>query len=267
MLSQEEIAQQLELLAVHRRTLEVYLKQQGEIGHAYSPPALINGIDDARARIARIKQALRAAGVEVSDGPSDAPTQKLRAPTNLMPAQPAPAARGSGLLIGALISVFVLALLGGGAYWWYANRLASASQAESAQPEGAPAGGATPAEETPAGEAPAEQDEVAMLTSQLQGANIELSQTQADAVRGFLQDSGTPYKTLAERVLQVVAGQRFRQTLYLDEIDDRYTQVVGPERYADYDPEQLKAGMLRAWNEHYTDQQVDSYDQIVEPRD
>jgi hypothetical protein len=78
--------------------------------------------------------------------------------------------------------------------------------------------------------------------------------------------SKTGYKLLAEHALQVVGDQKFRNPLFLDELDVRYTDLVGQEHFADFDEDQLKAGMLRAWNEHYTDQPVDSYDQIVESR-
>jgi hypothetical protein len=71
MLSPDEIAEQQQLLAAHRRTLAVYLRQTAEIGRNFSPPSLINGIDDARANIRRIKAALISAGVDVPEDPDD----------------------------------------------------------------------------------------------------------------------------------------------------------------------------------------------------
>ena len=71
MLSPEEIVEQQQLLAAYRRTLAVYLRQQAEIGRAFSPPALINGIDETRRDIKRIKAILQAASAEVAEDPDD----------------------------------------------------------------------------------------------------------------------------------------------------------------------------------------------------
>jgi hypothetical protein len=71
MLSDDEITGQQQLLAAHRRTLAVYLQQQAEIGRAYSPPSLINGIAEARINIRHIKQRLHDAGVATADHPDD----------------------------------------------------------------------------------------------------------------------------------------------------------------------------------------------------
>lgn len=70
-MGQNEIVRYLDLLDTHRRTLAIYIKQQAAIGQAFSPPALMHGIIEAREEIARIKSALRSAGVEVSDSPDD----------------------------------------------------------------------------------------------------------------------------------------------------------------------------------------------------
>jgi hypothetical protein len=70
-LNTEEVGRYLDLLATHRRTLAIYIKQQAAIGQAFSPPALVPGISEARDEIARIKGALRSAGVEVPDSPDD----------------------------------------------------------------------------------------------------------------------------------------------------------------------------------------------------
>jgi hypothetical protein len=71
MLTQEELDQQLQLLATHRQTLAVYLRQQAAIGKAFSPPALVNGICDARHHIRRIKAELRASGLAIPEAPGD----------------------------------------------------------------------------------------------------------------------------------------------------------------------------------------------------
>lgn len=67
MLSDEEIASQQTLLAAHRRTLVALLHQQAEMSRAQTPPAIVNGIADARREIDRIKGYLREADVEVGD--------------------------------------------------------------------------------------------------------------------------------------------------------------------------------------------------------
>jgi hypothetical protein len=261
MLSSEETAEQQKLLAAHRRTLAVYLRQQAQIGQAYSPPALINGIDETREQIRRIKEALKAAGVAVPNDPDDEEPQR---PLRHSVPQPRQDPVFPGWLLPAII---VLALVSGGGYWWYYNQnIGTAGPTETATPAAAPIGEATSAEEPPTEEAPAAQTEVDALESQLQEANIALSETQVEVVRGFINDPNTGYKLLAEHVLQIVGSQRFRQTLYLDEIDVRYTEVVGTDHFADFDQDQLKAGMVRAWNERYTDQRVDTFDEIVEPR-
>lgn len=71
MLPQEEIDEQIELLQTYRRTLATYLRQQAAIGEAYSPPALVYGINETRGHIKRIKTALRGAGVEVPEDIDD----------------------------------------------------------------------------------------------------------------------------------------------------------------------------------------------------
>lgn len=70
-LSSEEITQQLHLLSTYRRTLTIYLQQRAEIGRAYSPPGLLNGINETQAHIRRIKALLRSANVVVTDDPDD----------------------------------------------------------------------------------------------------------------------------------------------------------------------------------------------------
>jgi len=70
-ISEEAIDDQHELLAAHRRTLAVYLKQLAALGSAYAPPGVTNGIREAREGIWRAKAALRAWSVDVADLPDD----------------------------------------------------------------------------------------------------------------------------------------------------------------------------------------------------
>jgi hypothetical protein len=68
---QTAIDSQQALLAAHRRTLAVYLQQQAQLGTAYEPPAVANGIAEARTAIQRIKATLREWGVAAEDLPDD----------------------------------------------------------------------------------------------------------------------------------------------------------------------------------------------------
>lgn len=246
MLSPEEIAEQEQLLAAHRHTLAIYLKQQAEIGHAYSPPALISGIDEARSNIRRIKAALKGTGVEVAEDPDDEEPPRLFG----LPRKN----RVPEIVLG-LASVLVIALAIG-AGWWFSRPPAGtlSQQATATQAE------------TPPDQAPAGTTDLAALESQLAEANIALSATQVDQVREYINQPDTGYKLLAEHALALMNGQKFREMLYLDELDTRYTDLVGQDHYADFDEQQLKEGMLRAYNEHYTDNQASSFDEIVEPR-
>lgn len=80
--SQEDIANQQELLAAYRRTLAQLQKQQALIGAWAAPPAIANGIDETRASIRAIKQSLREWGITAEDLPGDepAPPAALRGP-------------------------------------------------------------------------------------------------------------------------------------------------------------------------------------------
>jgi tetratricopeptide (TPR) repeat protein len=91
-------------LAAHRRTLAVYLRQLANLGADHAPPGVHNGIDKARAEIARLKAALRAAGVAVEDEIGDLATPDAET----LP--PAPAHSGpasvnisGGQIIGAAV--------------------------------------------------------------------------------------------------------------------------------------------------------------------
>jgi hypothetical protein len=71
MASEEDIATQQTLLAAHRQTLGLLLAQEAQLGPAYAPPAVGNGIRAARSAIAEIKRTLRGWGANVEDLPND----------------------------------------------------------------------------------------------------------------------------------------------------------------------------------------------------
>jgi signal peptidase I len=72
LLPADEVAEQQRLLETYRRTLAIYLRQRAELGgDAYCPPAVLNGIDEARQNVARIKMLLRDARIDVADDPDD----------------------------------------------------------------------------------------------------------------------------------------------------------------------------------------------------
>ena len=128
MLSQEEIDQQVQLLETNRQTLAVYLRQEATIGRAFSPPALVTGIQEARRNIRRIKAELRANGVSVHEDPSDeelAPTVVLKLPGQPRARLPILAlALGVVLLIAGVAAIpfwrFQLANVPGALLWaWF----------------------------------------------------------------------------------------------------------------------------------------------------
>ena len=69
--TQEQIDDQYDLLASHRRTLALYLKQQAQLGSAYAPPGVAGGIREARDAIKRVKATLRGWDQAVDDHPDD----------------------------------------------------------------------------------------------------------------------------------------------------------------------------------------------------
>jgi eukaryotic-like serine/threonine-protein kinase len=69
--SQEDIDNQQNLLAAHRRTLAHYLMQQASLGTAYTPPGIVHGIHESRQAIQRIKAVLHNWNVAVDDLPDD----------------------------------------------------------------------------------------------------------------------------------------------------------------------------------------------------
>jgi hypothetical protein len=70
MATNEEVQEQQVLLANHRRTLSVYLRNQAQMG-VHVAPHVVHGMLEAREQIARIKATLRQWGVAVDDHPGD----------------------------------------------------------------------------------------------------------------------------------------------------------------------------------------------------
>jgi cell division septation protein DedD len=72
MASQEEYEQQIRILQAYRQTLAHLLEQAAKHGGiSYSPPAVANGIRDARQEVATIKRVIRGWGYSVADNPMD----------------------------------------------------------------------------------------------------------------------------------------------------------------------------------------------------
>src|SRR5689334_7505525 len=70
--NQEDIEQQQQLLATHRRTLTHLLKQAAQYGgEAFAPPNVFHGISECRHNIRKIKDILRAWNVGIEDLPDD----------------------------------------------------------------------------------------------------------------------------------------------------------------------------------------------------
>jgi hypothetical protein len=92
--SQEEIADQQDLLALHRRRLADQLRQWSTLDDADAPPGLLADIRDTRDKIGRAKSILRGWGMPVEDHPDDEPLGGAAlAPAPAGAAQGAPRAR------------------------------------------------------------------------------------------------------------------------------------------------------------------------------
>jgi hypothetical protein len=98
--NQDDIVAQQALLQAHRRTLGVLQEQEAKLGAAYAPPAIANGIAEARAAIARAKRALREWGAPVDDLPDDQAPPVAAGPSGAQP-WPAPGAQSGGDMIVA----------------------------------------------------------------------------------------------------------------------------------------------------------------------
>jgi hypothetical protein len=91
--SPDDIKHQQDLLAINRRNLDHYTKQQNLLGPAYAPPIVGHGIEEAHSNIKRIKGILRGWGVPVEDKPDDGDqpgaAASTSAETSAQPARPA----------------------------------------------------------------------------------------------------------------------------------------------------------------------------------
>jgi hypothetical protein len=255
MIPQQEIDEQQELLLTYRRTLATYLRQEAVIGEAYSPPALLYGIAEARSHIRRIKSALRAAGVEVPDEIDDEEPPPVIVP-RLRRAR-------AGLLVSIIVAALLLAI-------GLALGRPLLSRQEPATPQASLETEAIAASaEAPAGQATLDAlttvDEIEPLLLQ---ANIRLSLPEdEERTRSYFTGPDSAYHKLAVASLTVVGEQRFRQPIYLDQVDKWYTQAEG-SGYAErgpLDPEKVKQALLDAHNDYYGDD-ARSLDALLEPR-
>jgi nucleoside phosphorylase len=78
---EDDIAHQLRLLGIHRKTLAHYLGQAATLG-MFTPPYIAYGISQARAEIRRIKSILRGWGTTVEDHPDDEEQQTAPTPAS-----------------------------------------------------------------------------------------------------------------------------------------------------------------------------------------
>jgi hypothetical protein len=106
----EELQNQLQLLATHRKTLAHLLHQRAIHGAAYVPPSILHGIDDARTQIRRIKQVLRDGGMTVADQPDDdeAPPVEQPPPQQQQKRTRAIAKKNSTIITAALLGLILL---------------------------------------------------------------------------------------------------------------------------------------------------------------
>jgi hypothetical protein len=72
-MTSEKIAQQLALINIHRRSVRVYVKQLAAMQFNV-PPHVIDGLEQGRAEIARIKTILTSANVDIDDEATDTPS-------------------------------------------------------------------------------------------------------------------------------------------------------------------------------------------------
>jgi formylglycine-generating enzyme required for sulfatase activity/archaellum biogenesis ATPase FlaH len=96
-LSQDEIDNRRELLAIYRRSLAHLLQQAAyHGGEAHAPIAVMNGLHDTRQNIHHIKQSLRDFGVAVDDLPDEQvpPTTSTTEPQSSEPAAGEPPFKG-----------------------------------------------------------------------------------------------------------------------------------------------------------------------------
>lgn len=67
----EQINDQLELLALHRRTHAILLKQLAQLGSSHAPPGIFHGIREAQISIRRVKTILQTWNILFEEHPDD----------------------------------------------------------------------------------------------------------------------------------------------------------------------------------------------------
>ena len=87
-------------------------------------------------------------------------------------------------------------------------------------------------------------------------------------MRSYVTGPSSAYYLLAINCLEVIGAQRFKKTAHLDMIDKWYTLRVGEDNYMTADGklhrEELKAAIIQAHNEYYTDMAT-VLEQLIEP--
>jgi hypothetical protein len=181
----EDIAAQQQLLDTHRKTLHVLLTQQAQFGSAYTPPAIIHGIQAARAAIHDIKNTLRLWGAPAEDRPDEL-AQGVGFQAELAGSPAMPSAGGD----------LIIANIGAGAHGVAVGK--SIQQTiTTINP--------TPNEEKGTLEAMLLQLEQAAATSSAAAANKQMVQFQLRLLAGELQKIA-PTVPSANTIMQVVDG-------------------------------------------------------------
>lgn len=95
MLDADSLAMQQQLLSTYRRTLSQLCLQAAQYGgERFAPPAVANGIHEAREQVRRIKAVLRASGADIDDHPDDEPPAPEGAPASAGAAAPVDSRQG-----------------------------------------------------------------------------------------------------------------------------------------------------------------------------
>jgi hypothetical protein len=93
----------------------------------------------------------------------------------------------------------------------------------------------------------------------LSGVGIDYSVPEAQ-IRGWIDNSFTPYRAVSDVLLTLLAGKRLRQPVELDVIVWNYENGPGgssPRIAADVDPARLRAAVVAAYNNRYGSSEQD----------
>jgi hypothetical protein len=91
------------------------------------------------------------------------------------------------------------------------------------------------------------------ILAALGGVGVDYSVPQAQ-IRGWIDNSFTPYRAVSEVLLTLLAGKRLKQPVELDVIVWNYENGPGgssPRVAADVDPARLRASVVAAYNNRY----------------